>query len=149
MREHSNPLTRAADIVADLLRMAQTRLEMIGVDMQRERDAIVLQLKFAMFSIIAGGIAGISAVLWAALALPPRLRPIALGALTVAFVSVAIITLLIAQRERRRQIRIFGNVVAQLRHDNSTFNRECAESTQLHSTQDDIDEQSRNARQAA
>jgi uncharacterized membrane protein YqjE len=110
-----------ADLASDVLRMAETRLEMLGVELQRERDAIVLQLKLAMTSVLAAGIAGISAVLWAALTLPPGQRSLALGALTLVFAGTAIVAVFVAKNKGRRQGRLFENLIAQLGRDSTTL----------------------------
>jgi uncharacterized membrane protein YqjE len=101
--------------------MLQTRLEMLGVELQRERDAIVLQLKLSMASIVAAGIAGLSAVLWAALSLAPGPRAWALGALTVAFVAIAAGAALAARRLRDRAPRFLDGVIDQLARDRATL----------------------------
>ncbi len=112
---------RAAGFAGDVVRMLQTRLEMLGVEMQRERDAIVLQLKLSMASIVAAGIAGLSAVLWAALSLAPGPRAWALGALTIVFVAIAAVAGLAARRVRRETPRFLGGVLGQLARDRESL----------------------------
>jgi uncharacterized membrane protein YqjE len=131
-----------AGLAGDVLRMAQTRLEMLSVDVQRERDAIVLQLKLGMTSVIAAGVAGISAVLWAALSLEPRPRSVALGLLTLLFVIVSVVAMLLARRALRNRGTVFGAVISQLSRDRSTLNGKQAES-------ESKDEIPRDARQGA
>jgi uncharacterized membrane protein YqjE len=121
MQQQGNLVTRVADLAADVLQMAQTRLEMLSVELQRERDAMVLQLRLGMVAVVAAGVAGISAVLWAALTLQPRPRAIALGALTATFVAIAVAATLAAQRQRRRQPRLFASVIRQLDRDGTTL----------------------------
>jgi uncharacterized membrane protein YqjE len=121
MQDSSNLVSRVADLAADVLAMAKTRLEMLSVELQRERDAVVLQLKLGMVSILAAGIAGISAVLWAALSLDPRPRAIALGTLTVVFVAISIASALAAKRALQRQKMLFDSVIQQLGRDRSTL----------------------------
>jgi uncharacterized membrane protein YqjE len=112
---------RVAGFAGEVLRMLQTRLEMLGVELQRERDAIVLQLKLSIASIVAAGIAGLSAVLWAALSLAPGPRGWALGALTVTFVAIAVGAAIAARRLRERTPRFLDGVLDQLVRDRATL----------------------------
>ena len=144
MPKRANVVSRVAELAGDVLRMAQTRLEMLSVEIQRERDAIVLQLKLGMTSVIAAGIAGVSAVLWAALALAPQPRAIALGLLTLLFVAISVGAMLVARRERRRQSALFGSVIAQLARDRSTLSA----ATNI-SDQEPLNEPTRDSRESA
>lgn len=121
MAHHTTLMGRASALAGDVLGMLQTRLEMLSVELQRERDAVVLQLKLGMISVVAAGVAGLSAVLWAALSLEPYPRAIALGTLTVIFFTIAVVATLAAQRAHRRQQRMFESVIAQLGRDRSTL----------------------------
>ena len=121
MQTNHNLVGRVADLTGDVVRMVQTRLEMLSVELRQERNAIVLQLKLGMTSVIAAGVAGVSAVLWAALTLPPNERSAALGVLTFTFVAISVATMLAAQKHRQRQVRLFDSLIAQLRRDRSTL----------------------------
>jgi uncharacterized membrane protein YqjE len=116
-----NLVGRVADLASDLLHMVQTRLELIGLGFERERDSVLLQLKLAMTSVVTAGVAAVSAVLWVALVLPPAIRPLALGGLTIAFAAISLGSLVLAQRNRRHQKQIFQNVIAQLGRDRLTL----------------------------
>jgi uncharacterized membrane protein YqjE len=117
----TNLIGRVADLAADLLGMLQTRLELLGVELQRERNAILLQLKLVMTAVVAAGVAALSAVLWAALSLAPPARSVALGLLTITFVAVAVACLGVARSQRRRQGEMFNSVIAQLGRDRLTL----------------------------
>ena len=121
MPDKHNLVGRVADLAGDVVRMAQTRLEMLSVELRRERNAIVLQLKLGMTSVIAAGVAGVSAVLWAALTLPPNERSAALGALTFTFIAISFGAMLAAKQQRQRQNRLFESLIAQLGRDRSTL----------------------------
>lgn len=121
MQTRKNIVSRVSDGAGDLLETVQTRLEMLSVELQRERDAIVLQLKLGMISIIAAGIAVISAVLWVALALDAKSRAIALGVMTVIFVGAALGVAMVGRQQRHHQQQLFANVIAQLRRDRATL----------------------------
>ena len=121
MQPNHNLVGRVADLTGDVVRMVQTRLEMLSVELRQERNAVVLQLKLGMTSVIAAGVAGVSAVLWAALTLPPNERSAALGLLTFTFVAISVATMLAAQQHRQRQARLFESLIAQLGRDRSTL----------------------------
>jgi uncharacterized membrane protein YqjE len=121
MQTNHNLVGRVADLTGDVVRMVQTRLEMLSVELRQERNSIVLQLKLGMTSVIAAGVAGVSAVLWAALTLPPNERSAALGVLTFTFIAIAVATMLAAQQHRQRQARLFDSLIAQLGRDRSTL----------------------------
>jgi uncharacterized membrane protein YqjE len=121
MQTNHTIVGRVADLAGDVVRMVQTRLEMLSVELRLERNAIVLQLKLGMTSVIAAGVAGVGAVLWAALTLPPNERSAALGALTFTFMAISIGAMLAAKQQRQRQARLFGKLIAQLGRDRSTL----------------------------
>jgi uncharacterized membrane protein YqjE len=121
MQPNHNLVSRVADLTGDVVRMLQTRLEMLSVELRQERDAVVLQLKLGITSVIAAAVAGVSAVLWAALTLPPEERSAALGVLTFTFIAIAVATMLAAQKHRQRQSRLFESLIAQLGRDRSTL----------------------------
>lgn len=114
-------VSRVADLAGDVLRLVQTRLELVGLELQRERNAILLQLKLSMTGVVAAGVAAFSAVLWAALSLPPATRAVALGTLTIAFAAISLASLLIARSQRQRQNQMFHSVITQLRRDRDSL----------------------------
>ena len=147
MAANSNLLTRVAEFAADVFRMAQTRVEMLGVELQRERDLLVQQLKLAMFSVVAGGLASLCAVLWVAVALPAPLRNVLLGVLMLVFLVACFGAAALARRQRSQHRQALGNVVAQLRRDQVTMRGHDPDASQT--DQGSHDELSRDARQVA
>lgn len=74
-------LEEALSLGAQGLRIAQTRLEILAVDLEREKAALARQLALAVACGTSAALAVFAAILWAALALEPRTRFIVLGAL--------------------------------------------------------------------
>ncbi len=84
-------LEEALSLGAQGLRIAQTRLEILAVDLEREKAALARQLALAVACGTSAALAVFAAILWAALALGPRTRFIVLGALAAVLVVVAIL----------------------------------------------------------
>jgi uncharacterized membrane protein YqjE len=122
MQDQKGLLGRVGDIAGDLLRMAQTRLEMLGVEVQLERDALVARLRLGMFAAVAATLAGVTAMLWIAVVAPPTLRGILLGVLTLLWLAIALTAALLARGGDRHSSRpLFARVVAQLERDRRTL----------------------------
>jgi uncharacterized membrane protein YqjE len=122
MQDQRSLLSRVGDIAGDLLRMAQTRLELLGVEVQLERDALIDRLRLGMFAAVAATLFGVTAMLWIAVVAPPSLRGILLGVLTLLWLAVALTATLLARGVGRRSAKpLFGRVVAQLERDRSAL----------------------------
>ncbi len=122
MQDPQGLVGRVGDIAGDLLRMAQTRLEMLGVELQIERDSLLDRLRLGMFAAVAAMLAGVTAMLWIAVVAPPALRGILLGVLTLLWIAVALTAVLLARNgDRRANQPLFGSLVAQLRRDRGTL----------------------------
>ena len=83
-------LEEALSLGAQGLRIAQTRLEMLSIDLQREKQALARQFAFAVTCGTSAALAAFACILWAALSFEPRTRFIALGVMTGVFTLVAI-----------------------------------------------------------
>lgn len=123
MQDPKGLVSRVGDIAGDLLRMAQTRLEMLGVEMQIERDSLLDRLRLGMFAAVAATLAGVTAMLWVAVAAPPELRSVLLGVLTLLWIAIALTATLLARGRGRSNVRpLFSSVIAQLGRDRRTLN---------------------------
>jgi uncharacterized membrane protein YqjE len=123
MQDPKGLVSRVGDIAGDLLRMAQTRLEMLGVEVQIERDSLLDRLRLGMFAAVAATLAGVTAMLWVAVAAPPALRSVLLGVLTLLWIAIALTATLLARGRGRSSVRpLFGSVIAQLGRDRRTLN---------------------------
>jgi uncharacterized membrane protein YqjE len=114
-------LEEALSLGAQGLRIAQTRLEMLSVDLQREKAAVARQLAFAVACGTSAALAAFACILWAALSFEPRTRFIVLGVLTGVFVLVAVACGLLFWRGLQRRGRLFGQLIEALKRDSDVL----------------------------
>lgn len=114
-------LERVGALGSAILGMLQTRLELAGTELALERDALIERAASTLVCAIAGGLAGFSAILLAALALPERWRLPALGGLVVAFTAVAIGAWLRGRRRAAARSSLLTRLVRQLRRDRAVL----------------------------
>ena len=117
----STPIERIVDdatgLGARLLSMAQTRLELLGVEAQREKAALARQLTLAVICGMTAALGAFAAILWVALSFPPDWRFRVLGAMTALFVLAAIVCGFLLWRASRRRELLFGRLADVLRRD--------------------------------
>jgi uncharacterized membrane protein YqjE len=118
--EPAQPLIgRGRSLLDQLLRIAQTRLELLSAELQSEKLALTRQWQLAVAAVVLGCMAGVTFLLWLALTLPPHLRTTVLG--TVFFLLVGgVIGCGLALRKRGRRAPLFSRVVHQLRLDRAS-----------------------------
>jgi len=124
MNDTAPPLiARGRLMLAELVRMAQTRLEMLAIEFEQERMRIARQLQLALVGALCTWLAGFTLVLWVALALRPDVRFIVLGALFGVFALASLVCWLGFRRLIRRQT-LFARLLAQLRLDQESLSQE-------------------------
>ena len=79
MAEEAHPsgsplLDRGKSMLDQLLHLAQTRLEMLSVEVQREKLALARQIRLAVAAAVCAWLCGFALILWIALAMPPQWR---------------------------------------------------------------------------
>jgi uncharacterized membrane protein YqjE len=111
---------RGKSLLDQVLHLAQTRLELLSVEIQREKVILVRQLWLAAAVAICLWLAGFTAILWAALTLPPRERSIFLGAI-FALLVIGAIASVVALRKRRRREPLFSRAIQQLQLDRDSL----------------------------
>jgi uncharacterized membrane protein YqjE len=114
-------LEEALSLGAQGLRIAQTRLEILAVDLEREKAALARQLALAVACGTSAALAVFAAILWAALALEPRTRFIVLGALAAVLVVVAILCGVLFRRGALRRERLFALLIDTLKRDSEAL----------------------------
>ncbi len=123
MSEKEPIVARGRSLLGELLRIAQTRLEMLAIELEQEKLRIGRALRLALVTAVCAWLAGFTLVLWVALALAPRARFIALGALFVLFVAAALTGWIVLRRSLGRDPP-FSRLIAQLRLDRASLGNE-------------------------
>jgi uncharacterized membrane protein YqjE len=114
---------RGKSLLDQVLRIAQTRLELLSVEVQREKAIVVRQLWLAAAGILCGWLAGFTVILWAALTLEPRERSIVLGSLSALLVIGSLASWLALRRRARRE-PLFTRAIQQLHLDRSSLGQD-------------------------
>lgn len=117
MTDPGNPLAdRGRSLLEQVLRIAQTRLEILSAEVQQEKIAVARQVVLAAGTVLCAFLALLTLVLWAALALPPDERFVMLGVLFVALAAAALASGIVLRRRARRE-PLFRRVIDQLHLD--------------------------------
>lgn len=114
-------LEEALSLGAQGLRIAQTRLEILAVDLQREKAALGRQIALAVASGTSAALAIFAAILWAALSFEPRTRFIVLGVLAGALAATAIVCGVLFRRALQRRERLFAQLIDTLKRDSEAL----------------------------
>jgi uncharacterized membrane protein YqjE len=111
---------RGKSLLDQVLRIAQTRLELLSLEVQREKAIVVRQLVIAAVGVICAWLAGFTLILWAALTLPPRPRTVFLGVLFGALLFGSLVSWIVLRRRARRE-PLFTRAIHQLQLDRSAL----------------------------
>jgi uncharacterized membrane protein YqjE len=114
---------RARSLLDQILKIAQTRLELLAVEIQQEKLALSRHLLLASLTAIFALLAGLTLVVWIALAFPPDTRLIVLGILFVVLVLGSVGCWFALKRHARRD-PLFSRVIHQLRLDRASLGPE-------------------------
>jgi uncharacterized membrane protein YqjE len=107
---------RTRTLLRQLLAMGQTRLEMLGLEVEREVGALGRELRLAAICIIAAWLSATALLLWIAVAFPRVVGLWILGVLCVLFAITSYLSWRVLQRVSRRE-RLFSRLADQLRQD--------------------------------
>ena len=106
--EPAQPLIgRGKSLLDQVLRIAQTRLELLSAELHSEKLALTRQWQLAVAAVVLGCMAGVTFLLWLALTLPPHLRTTVLGAVFFLLVG-GVLGCALALRKRSRRAPIFS-----------------------------------------
>jgi uncharacterized membrane protein YqjE len=121
MREPGQPLIgRGKSLIEQLLRIAQTRLELLSVELQQEKLALVREMRLAATLGACALLGGMTLVLWVALAFPADVRFVLLGVLFGLLAAGAVASYLVLKRSARRG-PLFSRVIQQLQLDRASL----------------------------
>jgi uncharacterized membrane protein YqjE len=107
---------RSRSLLRQLLTMGQTRLEMLGLEVEREVSALGRELRLAALCIIAAWLSATALLLWIAVAFPRAVGLWILGVLCVLLAITSLLSWRVLKRVTRRE-RLFSRVADQLRQD--------------------------------
>ncbi len=120
MSEQEPFVARGRSLLGELLRMAQTRLEMLALELEQEKLRVARALRLAAVTAVCAWLAGFTLVLWVALALRPSVRFIALGALFALFALGGLASWIALRRALTRDSP-FSRLIGQLRLDRASL----------------------------
>jgi uncharacterized membrane protein YqjE len=124
MNDAAQPVIgRARSLLDQVLRIAQTRLELLAVEIQHEKIALSRQILLASLTAICALLAGLTLVVLIALAFPPDTRLIVLGVLFALLVIGGIGCWMALKRAAKRD-PLFSRVIQQLRLDRASLSQE-------------------------
>jgi len=124
MNDDAQPVIgRVRSLLDQVLRIAQTRLELLAVEIQQEKIAFSRQVLLASLTAICALLAGLTLIVWIALALPQETRLIVLGVLFALLVIGGIGCWFALKRYAKRD-PLFSRVIHQLRLDRTSLSEE-------------------------
>ena len=122
--EPAQPIVgRVRSLLDQLLRIVQTRVELLSAELQSEKLALTRQWQLAITAVVLSSLAGVTLIVWLGLTVPPRLRTTVLGALFFLLVGGAV-GCAIAMHRRHKRPPLFSRVAHQLRLDRASLTSE-------------------------
>ena len=122
--EPAQPIVgRVRSLLDQLLRIVQTRVELLSAEIQSEKLALTRQWQLAITAVVLSSLAGVTLIVWLGLTVPPRLRTTVLGALFFLLVGGAV-GCAIAMHRRHKRPPLFSRVAHQLRLDRASLTSE-------------------------
>jgi uncharacterized membrane protein YqjE len=121
MVEPAQPIiSRGKSLLDQLLRIAQTRLELLSAELHYEKLALMRQWQLAVGAVVCICLAGVTLIALLAITLPPSSRVPVLVVVLAFFVGGAI-GCVIALKTRAKRAPLFSRVIQQLRLDRSSL----------------------------
>lgn len=114
---------RVRSLLDQLLRIVQTRVELLSAEIQSEKLALTRQWQLAIVAVVLIALAGVTFIVWLALTVPPQHRTLALGLLFLALVGAAV-GCGVAMHRRHKRSPLFSRVAHQLRLDRASLTSE-------------------------
>jgi uncharacterized membrane protein YqjE len=122
--EPAQPLVgRARSLLDQLLRIAQTRLELLSAEIESEKLALTRQWQIAVLAVVLGSLAGVTLIVWLAVTLPVDMRTTVLGAIFFLLIG-GVVGCAFSLRRRRKRPALFSRVAHQLRLDRAALGGE-------------------------
>jgi uncharacterized membrane protein YqjE len=122
--EPAQPIVgRVRSLLDQLLRIVQTRVELLSAEIQTEKLALTRQWQLAVTAVVLTSLAGVTFIVWLALTVPPERRTLALGLLFLVLVGGAV-GCAMAMHRRHKRPALFSRVANQLRLDRASLTSE-------------------------
>jgi uncharacterized membrane protein YqjE len=119
--EPAQPIVgRVRSLLDQLLRIAQTRVELLSAEIQSEKIALTRQWQLAVTAVVLTSLAGVTFIVWLALTVQPEYRTLALGLVFFALVGGAV-GCAVAMHRRQKRPPLFSRVAQQLRLDRTSL----------------------------
>src|SRR6185369_3223921 len=119
--EPAQPIVgRVRSLLDQLLRIVQTRVDLLTAEIESEKLALTRQWQLAVTAVVLSSLAGVTFIVWLALTVPPHLRTTALGGLFLVLVCGAL-GCGIAMHRRHKRPPLFSRVAHQLRLDRASL----------------------------
>jgi uncharacterized membrane protein YqjE len=121
MTEPAQPIVgRGKSLLDQLLRIAQTRLELLSAEVHYEKLALMRQWRLAVGAVMCICLAGVTLIILLAIALPPSSRVTVLWVVLALFLGGAI-GCVIALKTGAKRPPLFSRVIHQLRLDRDSL----------------------------
>jgi uncharacterized membrane protein YqjE len=121
MIEPAQPIIgRGKSLLEQLLRIAQTRLELLSAEVHYEKLALMRQWQLAVGAVVCICLAGVTLIALLAITLPPSSRVTVLVVVLALLVGGAI-GCVIALKTRAKRPPLFSRVIQQLRLDRDSL----------------------------
>lgn len=111
---------RGKSLIEQVLRIAQTRLELLSLEVQREKTIVVRQLVLAAVGVTCALLAGFTLILWGALTLEPPERTIFLAIVFGVLLVSGVASWLVLRRRAKRE-PLFARAIHQLHLDRASL----------------------------
>jgi len=119
--EPAQPIVgRVRSLLDQLLRIVQTRVDLITAEIQSEKLALTRQWQLAVTAVVLSSLAGVTFIVWLAPTVPPHLRTTALGVLFLVLVCGAA-GCAFAMHRRHKRPPLFSRVAHQIRLDRASL----------------------------
>jgi uncharacterized membrane protein YqjE len=122
--EPAQPIVgRVRSLLDQLLRIVQTRVDLISAEIQSEKLALTRQWQLAVTAVVLSSLAGVTFIVWLGLTLPAHLRTLVMGVVFLLLVGGAI-GCAVAMHRRHKRPPLFSRVANQLRLDRASLTSE-------------------------
>jgi len=107
---------RGRSVLGQFLQLVETRLELLALEFQEERLAIVRELRLVALAVATGWLAAFALILWIGLSAGEVSRNVLLGGIVAVLTASSLTTFLVIRRSRQRA-PLLDRLIEQIRLD--------------------------------